>query len=69
MKIGFRKLLKFPGTVSQMHIHILTLEYITQGIDGSARRPALRQDTGYMVEKTYLDIAPYWAFGAYLMPQ
>ena len=34
-------------------------------IDGSARKPALRQDTGYMVEKTYLDIAPYLgAFGA-----
>ena len=39
-------------------------------IDGSASKPALRQDTGYMVEKTYLDIAPYLeAFGAYLMPQ
>ena len=34
-------------------------------VDGSA----LRQDTGYMVEKTYPDIAPYLgAFGAYLMP-
>ena len=32
----------------------------TQGmVDGSARKPALRQDTGYMVEKIYLDIAPY----------
>ena len=41
-----------------------------QGIDGSARKPALIQDTGYMVEKTYFDIAPYvGAFGAYLMPQ
>ena len=41
----------------------------TQGIDGSAHKPTLRQDTGYMVEKTYLDIAPYLgAFGAYLMP-
>ena len=39
-------------------------------VDGSAFKPALRQDTGYMVEKTYLDIAPYLgAFGAYLMPQ
>ena len=28
-----------------------------QGIDGSARKPALKQDTGYMVEKTYFDIA------------
>ena len=41
-----------------------------QGIDGSARKPALRQDTGYMVETTYHDIAPYVvAFRAYLMPQ
>ena len=39
-------------------------------VDGFASKPALRQDTGYMVEKTYLDIAPYLrAFGAYLMPQ
>ena len=43
---------------------------IGQGIDGSARKPALIQDTGYMVEKTYHDRAPYLvAFGAYLMPQ
>ena len=28
----------------------------TQGIDGSARKPALIQDTGYMVEKTYHNI-------------
>ena len=39
-------------------------------VDGSASKPALKQDTGYMVEKTYLNIAPYLgAFGAYLMPQ
>ena len=39
-------------------------------VDGSASTPALIQDTGYMVEKTYLDIAPYLgAFDAYLMPQ
>ena len=44
---------------------------LRQGIvDGSASKPALRQDTGYMVEKTYHVIAPYLgAFGAYLMPQ
>ena len=44
---------------------------LTQGmVDGSASKPALRQDTGYMVEKTYHDVAPYLgAFGAYLMPQ
>ena len=34
-------------------------------VDGSASKPALRQDTDYMVEKTYLHIAPYlWAFEA-----
>ena len=40
---------------------------LLQGIvDGSASKPALRQDTGYMVEKTDLDIAPYLgASGAY----
>ena len=39
-------------------------------VDGSASKPALRQDTNYTVEKTYFDIAPYLgAFGAYLMPQ
>ena len=39
-------------------------------IDGSASKPALRQDTGYMVEKTYPDIAPYLGdIEAYLMPQ
>ena len=36
-------------------------------VDGSASKPAHRQDTSYMVEKTYPDIAPYLgAFGAYL---
>ena len=46
-------------------------KFIKHGIvDGSASKPALRQDTGYMVEKTYHDIAPYLgAFWAYLMPQ
>ena len=40
----------------------------TQGIDSG--KPALRQDTGYMVEKTYHYIAPYLgAFEAYVMPQ
>ena len=44
---------------------------IEQGmVDGSASKPALRQDIGFMVEKTYHDIAPYLGgFGAYLMPQ
>ena len=37
-------------------------------VDGSASKPALRQDTSYMVEKTYQDIAPYLgAFEAYLI--
>ena len=29
-------------------------------VDGSASKPALRQDPGYMVEKTDYDIAPYF---------
>ena len=38
--------------------------------DGSASKPALRQNTGYMVEKTYYVKAQYLGtFGAYLMPQ
>ena len=46
------------------------VKYIQVMVDGSASKPVLRQDTGYMVEKTYLDIAPYLGpFGAYLMPQ
>ena len=46
------------------------IQHCSQGIDGSARKPALIQDTGYIVEKTYHEIAPYLgAFGAYLMPQ
>ena len=28
-------------------------------VNGSASKTALRQDTSYMVEKTYPDIAPY----------
>ena len=49
----------------------MVLYVFKQGmVDGFASKPALRQDTGYMVEKPYLDIAPYLgAFGAYLMPQ
>ena len=41
-----------------------------QGIvNGSAFKPALRQDTAIMVEKTDHEIAPYLGtFGAYLMP-
>ena len=41
-----------------------------QGIvDSSASKPALIQDTNYMVEKTF-HIAPYLgAFGPYVMPQ
>ena len=53
------------------NFYVPYLPKCTQGmVDGSAFKPALRQDTGYMVEKTYPDIAPYLgAFGAYLMPQ
>ena len=51
--------------------HGRRVKQMLQGmVDGSASKPALRQDTGFMVEKTYHDIAPYLgAFGAYLMPQ
>ena len=50
--------------------YLRVLELLQGMVDGSASKPALRQDTGYMVEKTYPDIAPYLgAFGAYLMPQ
>ena len=76
----------YPGfTLRKDRANVLVLEFflcrravlqsngqiLIQGmVDGSASKPALRQDTGYMVEKTYLVIAPYLgAFGAYLMPQ
>ena len=50
--------------------HYNTTISIQGMVDGSASKPALKQDTGYMVEKTYLAIAPYLGFfGAYLMPQ
>ena len=53
----------------QRKLCVLTLNY-KQGIDGSTSKPALRQDPGYIVEITYIDIAPYLgAFGAYLMAQ
>ena len=58
-----------------LKLKVQTLVYKTgyniQGmVDGSASKPALRQDTGYMVDKTDLDIALYSGFfGAYLMPQ
>ena len=58
------------------HVTVLVVRMIIRfntkytRVDGSASKPALRQDTGYMVEKTDLDIAPYLGpFGAYLMPQ
>ena len=47
-------------TLSALLPTLLKYNNITQGIvDGSASKPALRQDTGYMVEKTFPDIAPY----------
>ena len=59
-----------PVRLSRL-LWLLCSASLLQGmVDGSASKPALRQDTGYMVEETYLDIAPYLrAFGAYLMPQ
>ena len=58
-------------TPAASQYYCTTVDKLSQGmVDGSASKPALRQDTGYMVEKTYPDIAPYLgAFGAYLMPQ
>ena len=51
-------------------VHLVCAKLQKGMVDGSASKPALRPDTSYMVEKTYLDIAPYLvAFGAYLMPQ
>ena len=45
-------------TIKRIEIRAVGLEnMIGQGmIDGSASKPALRQDTGYMIEKTYLNI-------------
>ena len=60
-------------TITQkcFHTGLLIVLILRQGmVDGSESKPALRQDTGFMVEKTYHDIATYLgAFGAYLMPQ
>ena len=53
-----------PYILSQETVE-MSFPTLKQGIDGSARKPALRKDTGYMVEKTYTDIPPYLgAFGA-----
>ena len=51
------------NTICKGMIKFMWLNNIQGMVDGSASKPALRQDTGYMVEKTYIDIAPY------LMPQ
>ena len=37
----------------------LGIEFKQGMVDGSASKPALRQDTVYLVEKPYRDIAPY----------
>ena len=61
----------FSGSLYGMKT-IRNVYIVLQGmVDGSASKPALRQDTyGYMVEKTYYDIAQYLgAFGTYLTPQ
>ena len=50
------------------HPEILRLKTYPQGIDGSAGKPALEQDTDYMVKKSY-NWEPYLdPFGAYLFP-
>ena len=58
------------GAIPHLSVNSITSDVQQGMVDGSASRPALRQDTGFMVEKTYLDIAPYLgALGACLMPQ
>ena len=45
-------------------------DLLDQGTHSMTSNTRDRQDTGYMVEKTYLDITTYLgAFGAYLLPQ
>ena len=47
-----------------------TIKFVQGMVNGSASKPPLRQDTGYIVEKTYYDIAQYLGdFRAYLIPQ
>ena len=65
--------LKMSKDDQHAHVRLYSLLKLSvrfkQVIDGSARKPALRQDTGYMVEKNY-HMAPYLgAFEAYLLPQ
>ena len=67
---NFSNCLNADGCILVIGLMKHLLFILKQGIDGSARKPAHRQDTGYMVEKTYHDMTPYLrAFGAYLMPQ
>ena len=47
------------------YIFKMFLRYIQGMVDGSASKPPLKQNTGYVVEKTYLDIAPY--LGAFFL--
>ena len=49
----------WPGAWGATTTITLLLLLLQGMVDGSASKPALRQDTGYMVEKTYNDIAPY----------
>ena len=61
--IPFLLFLTFLPYTSTTVLTILTTPivsiFIPQGIvDNSASKPALRQGTGYMVEKTYYDMAP-----------
>ena len=70
MPDSIQEFLLSPGSHGNTGEQDNYISYIQGMVEGSASKPALRQDTGYMVEKTYLDIAPYLgAFGAYLMPQ
>ena len=49
---------KFFSWLYFFNLDVCHVIQLSQGmVDGSASKPALRQDTGYMVEKTYHDIA------------
>ena len=52
-----------PTIIPQEHRTMI----ITKGTDSSARKSALKQDTGYMVERTHHKPPYLGAFGAYLM--
>ena len=62
---------KFIPSVHNFAVHIqdnLVMPSLTQGIDGSARKPVVVQDTGCIVEKTYLLASYLGTYRSYFMP-